>query len=38
MDFFKKKRGDFSLSRDILESQKKIGLQAIFLLFESELF
>ena len=35
MDFFFKKPGDFSLSRDILELQKKIGLQAISLLFES---
>ena len=32
---FFKKPGDFSLSRDILESQKKIGLQAISLLFQS---
>ena len=32
--FFPENSGDFSLSRDILKSEKKVGLQAISLLFE----
>ena len=37
MDFFFKKPGDFSLNRNIIESQKKISLQAISLLSVSVL-
>ena len=33
--FFPENPGDFSLSRDILKSEKIVGLQATSLLFES---